>query len=105
MMLRAAKLLVLIVAFVAPLAVLGKDDSPNPRIIKDALMQNGNFYYVKGTVYNPSDRGLKNVVINTTFGRSGWGLMGTEAQSGTRVAWSQRSLSIYPLSRVLTSKL
>jgi hypothetical protein len=40
-----------------------KDSSPKLKIIKDGLFEFNNFYFVKGSVYNPSDKAVKNVVI------------------------------------------
>ncbi|HEY4381909.1 MAG TPA: hypothetical protein VGN01_16295 [Acidobacteriaceae bacterium] len=39
------------------------DSKPAPKIVKDSLQQQGGSYFVKGVVYNPSERGMKNVVI------------------------------------------
>ena len=47
------------------------DDQQSPRkpagstlrIVKDALLQNDTFYIVKGSIYNPNNDGVKNVVI------------------------------------------
>jgi hypothetical protein len=33
------------------------------KIVQDSLQQRGNFYFVKGSVYNPNEKGLNNVVI------------------------------------------
>ena len=38
-------------------------EPPKLKIVKDELRQRSNFYYVTGTVYNPSDKGVKNVLI------------------------------------------
>lgn len=40
-----------------------KPVTPSLKIINDSLLVDGYFYAVKGSVYNPSDRGVKNVVI------------------------------------------
>lgn len=40
-----------------------KDSQPQLKIVKDELREAGNFYYVTGVVYNPYERGVKNVVI------------------------------------------
>jgi hypothetical protein len=40
-----------------------KQPKPVPKIVQDALLENGNFYFVRGSVYNPSAKGMKNVVI------------------------------------------
>jgi len=38
-------------------------DKPQIKLVKHDLYQKGNFYYVKGKVYNPYDKGCKNVII------------------------------------------
>lgn len=40
-----------------------KDSKPDLKIIKDDLLERGNFYYVKGIVHNPHSTPVKNVVI------------------------------------------
>jgi hypothetical protein len=51
-------------AFLVGSAGLGATvPAPALRIIKDALQQHGNFYVVVGTIYNPSTRAVKNVVV------------------------------------------
>ena len=40
-----------------------KDAGPTLRIVKDDLYQRGNFYFVKGSIYNPNEKGVENVVI------------------------------------------
>ena len=40
-----------------------KSARPELKIIKDELFERGNFYFVKGVVYNPNSRPVKNVVI------------------------------------------
>jgi hypothetical protein len=40
-----------------------KEAAPQLKIIKDELRNNGGFYSVNGTVHNPSDKPVKNVVI------------------------------------------
>lgn len=37
--------------------------APALKMIQDSLHQSGNFYFVKGTVYNPHEKAVKNVVI------------------------------------------
>ena len=51
----------LILAFVAPLFAVSPGSTL--RIVKDELLENGNFYFVKGSIYNPNNRAVKNVVI------------------------------------------
>ena len=41
----------------------GKDGKPELKIIKDDLLELDNLYFVKGMIYNPSDKPVKNVVI------------------------------------------
>jgi len=48
------------------------------RIVKDALVSDGYFYSVKGSIYNPNDEGVKNVVISYRIwkklaGKDGYG--------------------------------
>lgn len=43
--------------------VAGKEASLGLKIVKDELVENEFFYNVKGTVYNPNDKPVKNVVI------------------------------------------
>lgn len=40
-----------------------KEAAPQLKIIKDDLLKSDGFYFVKGTVHNPSDKPVKNVVI------------------------------------------
>jgi hypothetical protein len=40
-----------------------KDAGTTLRIVKDELSQRGNFYLVKGSIYNPNASAVKNVVI------------------------------------------
>jgi hypothetical protein len=58
-LLLVASLLVLVSAH----PTYGKANDPELKIIKDALLENGNFYFVKGTIYNPNSKAVKNVVI------------------------------------------
>jgi hypothetical protein len=41
----------------------GKDAKPELKIIKDDLLERGNFYFVQGVVYNPNNKPVKNVEI------------------------------------------
>jgi len=41
----------------------GKSAKPELKIIKDELFERGNFYFVKGVIYNPNSRPVKNVEI------------------------------------------
>lgn len=47
----------------APGKAGGKGANLGLKIVKDELIENGFFYSVKGTVYNPNDKPVKNVVI------------------------------------------
>jgi len=40
-----------------------KSAKPELKIIKDDLLERGNFYFVKGVVYNPNNQPVKNVEI------------------------------------------
>jgi hypothetical protein len=40
-----------------------KEPHPQLKIVKDELREAHNFYYVTGVIYNPHERGVKNVVI------------------------------------------
>ena len=40
-----------------------KEPNPELKIVKDELIENEFYYSVKGTVYNPNDKPVKNVVI------------------------------------------
>lgn len=53
--------------------------APNLKIVQDSLIQREGFYAVRGSVYNPSAKGAKNVVITYRvwkkfMGKDGWGL-------------------------------
>ncbi len=67
---RATISLLLLVAFAAsaqqpkPPAKAPSDAPPALKIIQDSLQKQGEYsYLVKGTVYNPHDKAVKNVVI------------------------------------------
>lgn len=64
-LLRVWPLFILSVLFMVlcMLPVFGKDNNPKLKIINDGLFEYNNFYLVKGTVYNPNDKAVKNVVI------------------------------------------
>jgi hypothetical protein len=53
--------LLILIVFSAP--AFAKVKSPTLKIIKDGLFELNNYYFVKGTVYNPSAKAVKNVVI------------------------------------------
>jgi hypothetical protein len=61
----AAKLLLTVGLLLATTSapVFGKEGSPELKIVKDTLLESGNFYFVRGVVYNPNSRAVKNVVI------------------------------------------
>lgn len=61
----------------APEIVGAKEANPELKIVKDELIENGFFYSVKGTVYNPNDKPVKNVVIKYYIWKK-W--MGKEGQ-------------------------
>jgi len=37
--------------------------NPTPRIIQESLFKQNTFYGIRGTVFNPSDRAMRNIVI------------------------------------------
>ena len=54
---------ILSISLLLSLPALAKDNRPALKIVKDSLVEYDNFYSVKGTIYNPYDRPVKNVVI------------------------------------------
>jgi hypothetical protein len=46
-----------------PPAASGRDAGATLKIVKDSLSSDEDFYVVKGSIYNPNSRGVKNVVI------------------------------------------
>lgn len=64
--LTSAILLLMVTALAVPVSDVhaqGKSAKPELKIIKDDLVERGNFYFVKGSVYNPNSRPVKNVEI------------------------------------------
>ena len=64
---RIRRLLVIGAALLWPalsIAAGEKESPPEIKIIKDSLIEVDNFYGVKGVVYNPNLRAVKNVEIN-----------------------------------------
>src|ERR1700677_410303 len=70
---RTDRIVAMTVAFLALMAVsvaYGKDSTTKARdegitlrIVKDELVERGGWYSVKGSVYNPNSKAVKNVVI------------------------------------------
>jgi hypothetical protein len=61
-----------------PKAEARKPAGSTLRIVKDALVKDDTFYSVKGSIYNPKDDGVKNVVIKyyiwkKYMGKDGYG--------------------------------
>lgn len=57
-----------------------KDAGSTLKIVKDSLLEHDGFYFVKGSIYNPNDRGVKDVVIRyyiwkKFMGQDGRGLL------------------------------
>ena len=48
---------------VSPTSIVAKESTPLLKIVKDSLLDLDNFYFVRGVIYNPYDRPVKNVVI------------------------------------------
>lgn len=76
----AAFVVVLAVPVASPSLALAKEKPPALKIVKDTLLELGDFYFVKGVVYNPYNRPVKNVVVNyyiwkKWMGRDGHGLV------------------------------
>jgi hypothetical protein len=68
-------------AFAQHKATAKAPPAPALKIIQDSLHDGGGFYFVKGTVYNPHDKAVKNVVINYYIWKR---YMGKEGH-GTRI--------------------
>ena len=64
---RSSTVLTLIVAaliiLASPVHAQTKGGRPELKIIKDDLYERGNFYFVKGVIYNPNTKPVKNVEI------------------------------------------
>lgn len=68
----------LLVTSTNPSPVVSKESGPSLKIVKNDLLEMDNFYYVKGVVYNPYNRAVKNVRIdyfiwNKWMGKAGHG--------------------------------
>ncbi len=75
-----AFLAVLLASVALPTLAIAKERPPALKIVKDTLHELGNFYFVKGVVYNPHNRPVKNVVVNyyiwkKWMGREGHGFV------------------------------
>ena len=69
--------MLLALMFVSP--AYSKDAGSTLRIVRASLLENGNFYFVKGSIYNPNSMAVKNVVIKyyvwkKWMGQDGYGL-------------------------------
>ena len=69
--------MLLALMFVSP--VYSNGAGSTLRIVRDSLLENGNFYFVKGAIYNPNSMAVKNVVIKyyvwkKWMGQDGYGL-------------------------------
>ncbi len=40
-----------------------EDTHPVLKVVQDSLEKRGNFYFVKGSIYNPSEKGASNVTV------------------------------------------
>jgi len=56
--------------------------APALKIIQDSLQQSESNYFVKGTIYNPHDKPVKNVVINYYIWKK---YMGKPSNMGSRI--------------------
>jgi hypothetical protein len=59
-------------------SVFGKDNIPKLKIINDALIEFNDMYCVKGSIFNPNGKAVKNVVIKyyiweKLMGKDGYG--------------------------------
>lgn len=52
------------VGLINPSSVFSKESGPLLKIVKDGLLEEDNFYFVKGIIYNPYNRAVKNVRID-----------------------------------------
>ena len=63
-MLCSLLLLVAAAGFVSPMPAHAQaHKQPSLKIIKDDLFARDDFYFVKGTIYNPNARAVKNVIV------------------------------------------
>jgi hypothetical protein len=74
------KLMALVLLLTVVPSAPSQDKSPTLKIVQDSLAERGNFYYIKGSIYNPYEKGVKNVVIKyhiwkKWMGKDGHGLL------------------------------
>jgi len=81
--------MLLALMFVSP--VYSKGAGSTLRIVRDSLLENGNFYFVKGAIYNPNSMAVKNVVIKYYVWKNGWDRMVMASASSRLAAWSWRT--------------
>ena len=81
--------MLLALMFVSP--VYSKGAGSTLRIVRDSLLESGNFYFVKGAIYNPNSMAVKNVVIKYYVWKNGWDRMVMASASSRLAAWSWRT--------------
>jgi hypothetical protein len=59
-------------------SAFSKESGPSLKIVKEGLLETDNFYFVKGIIYNPYNRAVRNVRINyfiwkKWMGKDGYG--------------------------------